>query len=80
MGIYIYSKYPHNPAAKGHCCKILQQYLKARKTKFREYKQSLLRPIESLYDENPQKYWQLLINCMKKKIMKIVQLYLPLFG
>lgn len=56
----IYSKYPNDPAVKGHYYKILRQYSKARKNKYREYKQSLLKQIESLYDDNPKKYWQLI--------------------
>ena len=38
----------------------MRQYSKARKNKYREYKQSLLKQIESLYDDNPKKYWQLI--------------------
>ncbi|CAG2196679.1 unnamed protein product [Mytilus edulis] len=35
-------------------------YTKARKHKYREYKQSLLKQIETLHEENPKQYWQLI--------------------
>ena len=63
----IYSKYPNDPAVKGHYYKLLRLYSKQRKTKYREYKQSLLRQIESLYDENPKKYWQLIDELQEKE-------------
>ena len=63
----IYSKYPSDPTVKGHYYKILRQYSKARKIKYREYKQSLLRQIESLYEKNPKKYWQLIDELHEKE-------------
>lgn len=55
-----YSKYPNDPSVKNHHYKLLRKYTKARKMKYRTYKQSLLNQIENLYDEDPKKYWKLI--------------------
>ena len=56
----IYSKYPNDPKVRGHYYKLLRQYSKARKLKYRLYKQSLLHQIETLHEENPKQYWRLI--------------------
>ncbi|CAG2218274.1 unnamed protein product [Mytilus edulis] len=56
----IYSRFPRDPAVKGHFYKLQRLYTKARKHKYREYKQSLLKQIETLHEENPKQYWQLI--------------------
>ncbi|CAG2210987.1 unnamed protein product [Mytilus edulis] len=56
----IYSRFPRDPAVKGHFYKLQRLYTKARKQKYREYKQSLLKQIETLHEENPKQYWQLI--------------------
>ncbi|CAG2256743.1 unnamed protein product [Mytilus edulis] len=56
----IYSRFPRDPAVKGHYYKLQRLYTKARKHKYREYKQSLLKQIETLHEENPKQYWQLI--------------------
>ena len=60
----VYSKYPNDPLVKGHYYKLYREYSKARKFKYRQYKQSLLQQIESLFDSNPKAYWKL-INDLK---------------
>ncbi|CAG2200969.1 unnamed protein product [Mytilus edulis] len=47
-------------AQTGHYYKLQRVYTKARKHKYREYKQSLLKQIETLHEENPKQYWQLI--------------------
>ena len=56
----IYSKYPNDPAVRGHYYKLYREYNKTRKLKYRNYKQSLLQQIELLHDDNPKQYWQLI--------------------
>ncbi|VDH90724.1 Hypothetical predicted protein [Mytilus galloprovincialis] len=56
----IYSRFPRDPAVKCHFYKLQRLYTKARKHKYSEYKQSLLKQIKTLHEENPKQYWQLI--------------------
>ena len=56
----IYSKYPNDPAVRGHYYKLFREYSKLRKYKQRQYKQDLLAKIESLHNDNPKMYWKLI--------------------
>ncbi|CAG2209584.1 unnamed protein product [Mytilus edulis] len=58
--IGFFSRFPRYPAVKGHYYKLQRVYTKARKHKYREYKQSLLKQIETLHEENPKQYWKLI--------------------
>lgn len=56
----IYTRYPNDPKVRGHYYKLLKNYSKARKAKYKSYKQSLLQQIEALHDEDPKQYWRLI--------------------
>ena len=63
----IYSKFPKEPAVKNHYYKLKREYNKLRKFKYREYRKSILDKIESLHDENPKLYWNLVNDLRKTK-------------
>lgn len=56
----IYTKYPKDPAVRNHYYKLYREYTKTRKYKCRQYKQSLLKQLENLHEENPKSYWNLI--------------------
>ena len=56
----IYSKFPKDPTVKNHYYKLYREYTKTRKFKCREFKQSLLKQLETLHEENPKSYWKLI--------------------
>ena len=56
----IYSKYPKDPSVKNHFYKLYREYTKSRKYKCRQYKQSILKKLETLHEENPRSYWKLI--------------------
>ena len=55
-----FSKYPCDPRIRGHYYKLLREYNKVRKSKYRLYKKSLLHQIEMLHDKDPKQYWKLI--------------------
>jgi hypothetical protein len=62
----VYSKFPHDPLVRGHYFKLDKHYSRLRKFKYREYKNSLIDQLQSLHDDNPQLYWNI-INELKNK-------------
>ena len=62
----IYSKYPLYPYVRGHFYKLNRQYSRLRKFKHKEYKKSLIQDLQSLHDNNPKQYWNI-INDLKGK-------------
>ena len=57
---------------KGHYYKLYREYSKARKFKYREYKQSLLQQIENLYDKDQKAYWKLINDLKTLTMIRIV--------
>lgn len=57
--INVYSKFPKDNSVKNHFYKLQREYNKLRKFKYRQYKQSILNQLESLHDDNPKLYWNL---------------------
>ena len=55
-----FSKYSCDPRIRGHYYKLLREYNKVRKSKYRLYKKSLLHQIEMLHDKDPKQYWKLI--------------------
>ena len=62
----IYSKYPKDVYVKNHYYKLLREYNKLRKFKFRQHRQSILNQLESLHDNDPKLYWSLLNDLRKQ--------------
>lgn len=62
----IYSKFPKDPFVRNHFYKLNREYTKARKTKKKKYKDSVLKELEDLNENNPKLYWKL-INDLKNK-------------
>ena len=62
----VYSKFPHDPLVRGHYFQLDKQYSRLRKFKYREYKNSLIDQLQSLHDDNPKLYWNI-INELKNK-------------
>ena len=56
----IYSKFPKDSSVKNHYYKLYREYRKLRKYKNRQFKQTILNQLESLHDNNPKLYWNLM--------------------
>lgn len=56
----VYTKYPKDPAVKNHFYKLYREYNKIRKSEKKSFRQNLLKELETLHDDNPKKYWQLI--------------------
>ena len=55
----IYSKFPKDPVVKNHFYKLKREYSKLRKYKYKQYRQSLIDKLDSLNEENPKLYWNI---------------------
>jgi hypothetical protein len=60
----IYSKFPRDNYVKNHYYKLQREYNKLRKFKYRQYKQTLIKQLDSLHDNNPK----LLLMCMSSSL------------
>ena len=56
----MYSKYPKDPVVKNHFYKLYREYNKTRKAKRKSFRQNMLNDLESLHEDNPKQYWQLI--------------------
>ena len=56
----IFSHYPRDPLVSGHFFKLRKEYSKLRKFKFKQYKRSLLEKLDSLHNDDPKLYWQII--------------------
>lgn len=56
----IYAKYPNDPIVSGSFYKIRKEYSKLCKRKYREFKQDLISKIDSLHQNDPKQYWEIL--------------------
>ena len=56
----VYTRFPRDPVVKNHFYKLYREYNKARKAKRKSFKQNLLNELETLHEDNPKKYWQLI--------------------
>ena len=63
----IYSKFPKDTAVKNHYYKLYREYKRLRKFKYKEYKQSILDQLESLHENNPKLYWNLVNELRQNK-------------
>ena len=52
----IYSKYPKDPSVKNHYNKLYREYTETRKYKCRQNRQSLIKQLETLHEENLKSY------------------------
>ena len=60
-----FTKFPKDIAVRNHFYKLRREYNKLRKYKQRQYRQSILNQLESLHENNPKQYWNL-INDLKQ--------------
>ena len=63
----IYSKFPRDNYVKNHYYKLQREYNKLRKFKYRQYKQTLINQLDSLHDNNPKLYWNLINDLRQQK-------------
>ena len=56
----VYTKYPKDPAVKNNFYKLYREYNKIRKSEKKSFRQNLLKELETLHDDNPKTYWQLI--------------------
>lgn len=63
----IYSRFPKDNSVKNHFYKLYREYKKLRKHKYREYKESILGQLESLHDNDPKLYWNLINEIKESK-------------
>lgn len=54
-----YSKFPKDPVVKNHFYQLNREYSKLRKYKYKQYRQSLIDKLDSLHEENPKLYWNI---------------------
>ncbi|XP_071132876.1 uncharacterized protein [Mytilus edulis] len=66
----IYSRFPYDPIIKNHFYKLNREYSKLRKYKYKQYKQSLISQLDSLHEENPKLYWNLINELQEKNETK----------
>ena len=57
MGKYIQNF--QDPVVKSHFYKLNREYSKLRKYKYKQYRQSLIDKLDSLHEENPKLYWNI---------------------
>ena len=55
----IYSRFPKDPTVKNHYDKLYREYSNLRKFKYKQYRQSLLYQLDSLPEEHPRLYWNI---------------------
>ena len=56
----LFQKFSKDPYVRGAYFSALKFYRKARKNRYREFKQSIIERLDSLYENNPKAYWSLL--------------------
>ena len=50
----VFSRYPKDPVVKNHFFKLYREYNKERKKKRKQYRQNLLKELETMQDNNPK--------------------------
>jgi len=64
----IYSKHPNDLSIKNHYYKLYREYKKSRKLSYRQHKQKILEQLESLHENNPKRYWNLVNDLRGEKL------------
>lgn len=60
----LYGRFPKDPIIKGHYYKLYREYNKLRKKKYRDFRQNIVNKLDTLSENNPKQYWDL-VNDLK---------------
>ena len=63
----VFAQHPYDRQVRDHFFKLRKEYSKSTKLESRKYKQDLLNKIETLHENDPKKYWDLINKLRNKK-------------
>ena len=63
----VFAQHPYDRQVRDHFFKLRKEYSKSTKLESRKYKQDLLHKIETLHENDPKKYWDLINKLRNKK-------------